>query len=222
MLLTMTEREIRSLLHRQLRALFPLSERDAAEIDVAFPESLGRCERCFSRVVNKYYGERGATRFDPLHGCQWAAFLYYLSNSAFRLGGGAVCDKLYALLRMQSGADLYYQVELPDVFTFDHPLGSVIGRGRFSDYFTFAQGCTVGNNHGAYPRFGESVFMMSDSKVIGDCRIGDYVIIGANACVKDEDVPAGSLVFGRSPDLVVKEGRMDYVRSHAEGVFRYE
>ena len=97
-------------------------------------------------------------------------------------------DKLYALNKAMASVDLFYQVELPDIFTFDHPLGSVMGRASYSDYFTFSQGCTVGNNRGIYPRFGQSVFMLSDSKVIGDCEIGSNVIIGANAYVKDVDI----------------------------------
>lgn len=117
---------------------------------------------------------------------------------------------------------MYYQVELPDVFFFDHPVGSVIGRAKYSNYFDFGQGCTVGNNKGIYPTFGESVFMMSDSKVLGNCRIGDYVIIGANAYVKDQDVPSGSLVFGQSPNLIIKENRLDYVMEYAKTVFKYE
>ena len=131
-------------------------------------------------------------------------------------------DKLYALNKAMASVDLFYQVELPDIFTFDHPLGSVMGRASYSDYFTFSQGCTVGNNRGIYPRFGQSVFMFSNSKVIGDCEIGDNVIIGANAYVKDTDIPGGSLVFGQSPDLVIKENKLDYVRKYAEQVFSYE
>lgn len=136
-------------------------------------------------------------------------------------GGGSICDKLYAVSKALSGADLFYQVELPNVFFFDHPVGSVIGRASYSDFFDFGQGCTVGNNHGVYPTFGESVFMMSDSKVIGDCRIGDFVIIGANSYIKDREVPSDSLVFGQEPNVVIKH-RPDYVREHAEKVFRYE
>lgn len=48
------------------------------------------------------------------------------------------------------------------------------------------------------------------------------MIIGANAYVKDADVPGGSLVFGQSPNLVIKENRLDYVRDYAEQVFSYE
>lgn len=136
--------------------------------------------------------------------------------------GGSICDKVYAVSKAMCGADLFYQVELPSVFTFDHPLGAVMGRAAYSDFFSFSQGCTVGNNHGIYPSFGRSVFMLSDSKVIGSTTIGDNVIIGANAFVKDETVPSGSLVFGSSPNLIVKTGRADYVREYAEGVFVYD
>lgn len=137
-------------------------------------------------------------------------------------GGGAVCDKLYAVSKALSGADLFYQVELPEIFFFDHPVGSVVGRASYSDRFAFGQGCTVGNNHGAYPVFGESVFMMSDSKVVGGCRIGDFVIIGANSYIKDREIPSGSLVFGQEPNVTVKEGRLGYVMDYAREVFRYE
>ncbi len=96
-----------------------------------------------------------------------------------------------------------------------------MGRARYGNFFSFGQGCTVGNNHGSYPEFGESVFMLSDSKVVGDCRIGDFAIISANAFVKDEDIPSGSIVFGQSPHLVIKENRLEYVKNYAESVFRY-
>lgn len=221
MIATMGNARIRSLLFRQTSSLFPLEDEDVAKIDAAFDGALERVECCFSRVRNKYYSDGGATRFDPLHGCQWTAFLYLLANEIWRSGGGSVCDKLYAVSKALSGMDLYYQVGLPDVFFFDHPVGSVIGRASYSNYLDFGQGCTVGNNHGVYPSFGESVFLMSDSKVVGDCRIGDFVIIGANTYIKDREVPSGSLVFGQEPDVVIKY-RPDYVREHAEKVFRYE
>lgn len=133
-----------------------------------------------------------------------------------------MCDKIYALCKVMCGADLFYQVDLPEIFTFDHPFGSVMGRASYSNYFDFNQGCTVGNNHGVYPEFGESVFMLSNSKVIGNTIIGDNVIIGANAFVKDEVIPSGSLVFGSSPNLVIKTGKSDYVREYAKKFFIYD
>lgn len=222
MKITGSKAEMKAMLLRQLSAFFLLNENEKTAINEELDNALARLDRSFAKTRNKYYSEAGVTKFDPLHGCQWARFLYELSRRIFMGGGSSVCDKLYTLNRVMSSVDLFYQVALPDVFMFDHPLGSVMGRASYSDYFTFSQGCTVGNNRGVYPRFGHSVFMLSNSKVIGKCKIGDNVIIGANAYVKDTDIPANSLVFGQSPNLVIKENRTDAIRSYAERVFLYE
>ena len=219
---TATEPEVRAQLERQLGSLFALGDEERAAIDDAWVATFGRLEERFICIKNKYYSRNGAVIFDPLHSCQWAHFLYTLSNEIYHRGGArSVCDKIYALNRSLSSADLYYEVELPDIFTFDHPLGAVMGRAEYADYFTFSQGCTVGNNNGVYPRFGQRVFMMSDSKVIGDCKVGDNVIIGANACVKDQAVPSNSIVFGESPNLIIKTNRKATIDSHASEVFIY-
>ena len=223
MTLMATESEVRAQLVRQLESLFPLNDEERAAIDDAWAATMDRLEERFVHIKNKYYSRDGAVVFDPLHGCQWAHFLYTLSNEIHHRGGvRSVCDKVYALNRALSAVDLYYEVELPDIFTFDHPLGAVMGRAEYANFFTFSQGCTVGNNNGVYPRFGQRVFMMSDSKVIGACRIGDNVIIGANACIKDQDVPSDSIVFGESPNLIIKENRKIAVDSYANGVFFYD
>lgn len=223
MLMTQSMAEVKTMLLRQLDSFFFLSDKEEREIDLNISHAMKRCERSFSKTKNKYYNEAGVTKFDPLHGCQWSRFLYELARCIFVGGGKAsACDKLYALNKAMSSVDLFYQVALPDIFTFDHPFGAVMGRASYSDYFTFSQGCTVGNNRGVYPRFGQSVFMLSDSKIIGDCEIGSNVIIGANTYIKDTNVPDNSLVFGQSPNLVIKKDRADTVRAHAEQVFRYE
>ncbi|WP_165043829.1 hypothetical protein [Adlercreutzia sp. ZJ138] len=52
--------------------------------------------------------------------------------------------------------------------------------------------------------------------------MGDYVIFAANTYVIDTDIPSGSLVFGQSPNLIIKEDHFDYVREYAESVFIYD
>ena len=105
---------------------------------------------------------------------------------------------------MLHSADLYYEVELPQVFRLDHPVGSVMGRAKYGNNFFFCQGCTVGNNKGVYPVIGENVSMLSGSKILGKCDIGDNVTLSANSYVKDTDVPANTVVFGSSPKLIFK------------------
>jgi serine O-acetyltransferase len=123
-------------------------------------------------------------------------------------GGGLLMDKCYYLNKALNACDLFYEVELPSIFMIDHPVGSVMGRAKYSDYFSFGQNCTVGNNHGIYPVIGDHVKMCASSMILGNCIIGNNVIIGATACVKDENIPDNSLVFGNSPNLIIKPRKL--------------
>ncbi len=51
---------------------------------------------------------------------------------------------------------------------------------------------------------GNNITMYSNSKILGKSKIGDNVIIGANAYVKDTDIPDNSMVFGEFPNLIIK------------------
>lgn len=86
----------------------------------------------------------------------------------------------------------------------DHPVGTVMGRANYSDYFSFAQNCTVGNNNGIYPTIGSKVRMCANSMILGNCIIGNNVTLGANCCVKDETIESDTIVFGSSPNLIIK------------------
>lgn len=59
--------------------------------------------------------------------------------------------------------------------------------------------------------------MCSNSKILGKSKIGDNVIVSANTYIKDEDIPDNSLVFGQSPNLVIKKKSIEEIismRSH--------
>ena len=116
-----------------------------------------------------------------------------------------MADKIYFLNKIMSSCDLFYEVELPDFFMLDHPQGTVMGRAKYSDGLSFAQYSTVGNNKGIYPVIGRNCRMCMNSAIIGNCHIGDDVTIGAGALVKDTDIPSNSLVFGQSPNLIIKQ-----------------
>lgn len=72
----------KAMLLRQLSSFFFLSDAEEAAVSGEFDNALARCERSFSKTRNKYYSEAGATRFDPLQGCQWSRFLYELAALA--------------------------------------------------------------------------------------------------------------------------------------------
>mgnify|MGYP000449756887 CR=1 FL=1 len=193
------------LLHKQL-SMFLITDDEVKQIENTLVETLERTNYCFSKSKNKYYSYGGKTFFNPFHSGQWCIFLYFLSNSIYRKDSfnRAICDKIYYLNRMLNSVDLFYEVNMPSIFMLDHPLGTVIGRGTFGDYFSFSQGCTVGNNKGVFPVFEENVNMLSNSKVLGNSRIGKNVIISANTYIKDQDVESNVIVFGSSPNLIFK------------------
>ena len=108
-----------------------------------------------------------------------------------------------------NGIDLFYAIELPNHFGAEHPVGTVMGRAKYGDGFFFFQGCTVGGTKDKegnilYPIIGENVRMYANSSILGKCRIGCNVQVGAGTIVKNQDVPDDSIVFGQSPNLIIK------------------
>lgn len=201
-------KKLLDLLSLQLKNLFFLEKDERKILKKMLPIVLKRCEHCFSGATDKYYFFNDYVVLSPYHSGQYCIFLYYFANTIFRSNEvecQALADKLYYLNKTLNGLDLFYEVRMPDIFFVNHPVGSVIGRAEYGDYFNFRQNCTVGNNKGVYPRICENVKMMSGSKVLGKSFIGSNTIISANAYVKDADIPECSIVFGQSPNLVIRK-----------------
>lgn len=203
------------ILLKQLNNFFSFSFDLSPYIKKAVERSL----TCFGMIKNKYY--QNAKEINITHSGQYTIFLYYLANEMFRNGVDSdICSQVYYLNKILNSVDLFYEVELPEHFFCDHPLGSVMGRAKYGDYFTFMQGCTVGNNKGIYPVIGDFITMNSNSSIIGNCHIRSYVVIGANACIKDEDIPDNCLVFGQSPNLVIKKRSNEQMLSYFDRLWK--
>lgn len=213
MKIEITKLKLIELIKGQLKALFLFDEHDEGKVLLdAVDLSLEHCEYCFRHTRNKYYQQEGETYFNPFHSGQYSIFLYFLSRQIYLLSKqhNTLSDRVYYLNKCLNSLDLYYEVEMPSIFFLDHPIGSVLGRAQYGEKFSFSQNCTVGNNKGIYPIIGENVRMMSGSKVLGNCNIGSNVIISANTYIKDCDIPECSLVFGSSPNLIIKKKEKDY------------
>lgn len=206
---------LRLLIH-QLKNNFFIQQRELILLLKYYNRVLEKIEKCFSASTNKYYHsvtKNGKeTYFDPLHSCQWFIFLYFFANTIYKneqnnKTARKLCDEIYLINIKNSGANIYYEIDMPSIFMCDHPIGTVLGRAKYGDGFSFSQGNTVGNNHGIYPELGKNVTMFSNSKILGKCKIGNNVIISANAYIKDQDIPDNSIVFGQSPNLVIKNNK---------------
>lgn len=200
---------LKELIKHQVNNLFMLNNIEADVLTVSLPRALAKTEYCFSFSQNKYYKKDGNVAFSIYHSGQYCVFLYFMARQIFLdfPKMRELADKLYFLNKTLNGLDLYYEVEMPSVFHLDHPVGSVMGRAHYGRNFTFAQSCTVGNNKGIFPQIGANVQMLSGAKILGNCKIGNNVIISANSYIKDQDIPSNSLVFGSSPALIIKPRR---------------
>lgn len=204
MIFSINQSEIPDILIHQLESFFPIGEEERVCINEQLGGVLLKLEFCFGQNPNKYYHRDGEAFFNPFHAGQYTVFLYYYSRLVYLTGNSILADKIYYLNKIMNSCDLFYEVELPDYFSLDHPHGTVMGRAKYSDGLSFAQYSTVGNNKGIYPVIGKNCRMCMNSAIIGNCHIGDNVTIGAGALVKDTDIPSDSLVFGQSPNLIIK------------------
>ncbi|MDQ0125878.1 serine O-acetyltransferase [Pseudomonas lini] len=206
MIVSPSHETLNKLIRHQLHNLFILTDPEDEILTRSLTTTLAKTERCFRQSTNKYYRKDEEIFFSIYHSGQYCIFLYLLSRQVFldNPKHRELADKIYYLNKTLNGLDLYYEISMPEAFHLDHPVGSVMGRATYGNNFTFAQLCTVGNNKGFFPEIGENVQMFSGAKILGRCKIGDNVVVSANTYIKDTDIPANSLVFGSSPNLVIK------------------
>ena len=192
---------------RQMATFFPDGDETAA-VERVMKDALGRLEHCFNHARLKCFWSETGPRFNHLHTDQSAIFLYYLSNSAFKRGEMNVAAKAYALNKALHGLDAFYEVELPAIFTFVHPVGTVLGRATYGDYLCVYQNVTVGADPGnAHPVIGRSVILYGGSRVIGTALVGDNAVVSVGTTILGGEVPAGHVAFGQHPNVRTKPTR---------------
>jgi serine O-acetyltransferase len=199
-----TEKSLVELIFKRLGNFFFLSKEEKIAIQQVHPLVLEKITHCFQGIENKYFRKNDLLYFSPNHSGQYLIYLYWFSH-IFATKENELKDKFYYLNKILHSVDIYAEIKLPPVFFFEHPLGLVLGRAEYGNNFFAMQGCTVGGNKGKYPIIGENVKMFSNSKIIGDSNIGNNVWLSANVYIKDEDIPNNSIVFGSSPNLIIKD-----------------
>lgn len=175
------------------------------DVRALFPECLKRVEHCFTRINNKYFFDGEGAVFNHLNSDQYAMFLYLLCNTAYQIaGGGGLASKLFLLNKLLHGLDAFYEVELPSIFLFVHPIGTVLGRGSYSDYFLVYQRCGVGSNHGIYPTLGPYTTLRPGSSVLGQSRLEKNCTLAAESLLLDKDLGANTLYIGSPRDFIIR------------------
>ncbi|MDJ0765535.1 MAG: serine acetyltransferase [Myxococcota bacterium] len=204
---------------RQLAHFFPDDhDLDANGFRAAVSAALTRTERCFSEIQLKYYRKDGTLFFNHLQSDQYAMFLYILSNQLWRTNPeDPLASKVYCLNKVLHSVDVLYDVVLPEVFVFFHPVGSVVGRATYGNYLVIYQNVTIGSNRGIFPSIGEGVALYTGATVVGSTTIGDNCQIAAHSVVVGDTIPDDSVVSGQSPNLDVRPLKHNVIEDHFLG-----
>lgn len=175
----------KTVLYHQINSFFPLSSDQKKIIDAQIDTAFREMEENYSVVSSKRYNDNGRIIISPYFSITWMVFLYRISHLLSKNGHNNEADIIYYLNKIMHSVDWFYQINLPKHFLAEHPLASVLGKAEYGDYIFIYQGTTVGGNrkHGNlyYPKIGENVLMYANSTILGDCQIGNNVIISANA-----------------------------------------
>lgn len=186
---------------RQVSHFFPDSfTAPAGAWLAAVSRALAALAHCFSRISIAGYTRDGEAALSHLHGDRYAVFLALLAREFHREGDTGLASRTYLLNKALHGLDLFYEVELPEVFLLVHPVGTVIGRAKLGNFLCVYQNCTIGGTplNGAleYPRLGAGTVLFAKSTLIGRCHLGDRVVMGAGSMLVNASAPAGSLITG--------------------------
>jgi serine O-acetyltransferase len=176
-----------------------VSERDLKK---SFNISLDKIEFCHDGIkdIKKYTTQKKQVYFDHLNTDHFCTFLYFLSNTTFKnCKSKTICTKLYYLNKIMHSVDILYSINLPKIFNLQHPIGSVIGRGKYKNYLTIYNNCTVGQNStnsDEQPNLDQNVTLRPHSSVLGDSHIGKNSEISIGSSVYNQKVKKDSIYFG--------------------------
>ena len=151
----------------------------------------------------KYWSDWDSSLPNAYNADHMTLFSYLLAKEEMKLGKNISADRVCYLNRIRNGIDVWHSVDLPRKTLFVHAIGSVVGRATYGTGIVCYQNVTVGGSKGKYPVFHGDCVIFSGASVLGNCSIGDNVVIGAGALVIDKDIPSNSRVTGRAPNLRV-------------------
>lgn len=146
----------------------------------------------------------------------YKAISYYrvaheLRDLGFLLVSRIITEEAHSL----TGIDIHPGAQISSPFFIDHGTGIVIGETAVIDsHVKLYQGVTLGalslqncelvKGVKRHPSIGKNVTIYSCATILGDVKIGDNTIVGANVFITD-DIPDNVKVTIRKPDLVIKE-----------------
>lgn len=131
-----------------------------------------------------------------------------------------IVKSIYALIGLLTGIQIPIGASIGGGLRFPHHGSIVVARScSIGKYVTIGQNVSLGGvffgNRKGYPEIGHHVVIHGGANISGNVKIGNYVMIGANAVVT-HDVPDNSIVAG-VPAIVISDnllGKLGDTVSH--------
>lgn len=214
-LINSSRSDLLSYVSNQLTNFFPDNKQYDVLIDKYLDGALLRLEVCISAVKMWKKGE-----FDYLHSSQYATFLYYLSNEIWRnTNEKELPTKLFLLNKALNGIDVFYEVEMPEIFFIGHSVGIVIAKATYNNYLVLYQNSTIGKNHGVAPVVAEGTIVYPNASIIGDCNVSRFTTISQGVSLIDRSTPQNSLVFQSAEGLnLFKTAKRKYIEDYFHSI----
>ncbi len=164
--------------------------------------ALDKVKFCFQHINLPYYKKKGSLYFNHLNGDHYCIFLCYLTRIIFlETGDEQLASKVFLLNKLLFGIDAFYKIELPDIFLVVHPIGTILGRADYKNKLVVYQGVTVGaTTEGIYPSFSENSILYSNCSIIGNCKLGNNLVMGANSSILNMNIEENTTVLGSFPN----------------------
>lgn len=149
--------------------------------------------------LQSYQGDYGAQGFWAMVVYRFGRWRYQVKPAILRKFFSFIYKVLYKFVQIITGIELPCEVEIGSHFIIDHFGGIVVsGYAKIGDHCRIRNGVVIGLKNveepGA-PELGDHVDIGAGAKVLGKIKIGNNVLIGANAVVIT-DVPDNSIAVG--------------------------
>ena len=149
--------------------------------------------------LRAHRGDWGAQGFWALLIYRFGRWRYGVRPALLRKVFSLLYRILYKLVQISTGIELPCEVPIGKNFVIEHSGGIVVsGFARFGDNCRIRTGVVIGLSRvedPCAPQFGDNVDIGTGAKVLGNIRIGNNVLIGANAVVLT-DVPDNCIAVG--------------------------
>jgi len=182
---------IRQYVNQQLNLTTPIQDNSDVVTNDVLNIALERLSTCINAVR---FWEPNI--FNPLQSSQYATFLYFLSNTLWKMKGEEKGPtRLFLLNKMLNGIDCFYEIELPTKFFIGHSNGIVLSKAHYGERFVIYQNSTIGKNHDFSPTIGSDVIVYPNSAILGKTVVGNNVVVSQGTTILDSVVHSNKYVF---------------------------